>query len=215
MIITDIKFWKSDRPGAVLGKASVTFDNQLVVTGFTVINGQKGMFASFPQKKSGEEWKDSVFSLDKEFRTVIMDAIIRQSQQIAPPQTPPQNNFAAPNPYDQTPPPQPVPNNGYADQQNFQNQPKDPVNNYQPNELPFGQPAPKQDNPWGLVFGPWNGPERIAMSNATFSKAWQADKENIKKAGYVTYKDGQNFIVKQFKKDDFAGGAPMGSGNPM
>lgn len=80
MDITEVKIRKYEN-NATRAFASVTFDDCLVVTGITVIEGQKGLFVSMPQTKGKDadgkdKYFDIVFPTSKEGRQAITDAVL-------------------------------------------------------------------------------------------------------------------------------------------
>ena len=61
----------------VKAMASITFDNVFVVTGIRVLQGQNGMFAAMPSRKTASgEYKDVCFPLNGDFRKEINDKVI-------------------------------------------------------------------------------------------------------------------------------------------
>ena len=62
--------------GATKAFASVTLDDAYVITGLTVVEGKNGAFVQMPQKKQGEEYKDTFFPVTKEARQELNDAVL-------------------------------------------------------------------------------------------------------------------------------------------
>ena len=80
MDITEVKIRKYDN-NALKAFASVTFDDALVVTGLSVMEGKNGLFVSMPQQKGKDadgkdKWFDICFPISKEGRQAITDAVI-------------------------------------------------------------------------------------------------------------------------------------------
>ena len=80
MNITEVKIRKYEN-NATKGFASITFDDALVVTGLTILEGNDGLFVSMPQSKGKdkdgkERWFDIVFPTSKEGRQAITDAVL-------------------------------------------------------------------------------------------------------------------------------------------
>ena len=63
--------------GNLKGIASVNFDDCFAVTGIRIINSQKGLFVSMPNRKvSDTEYKDICFPVNKEFREELNNAVL-------------------------------------------------------------------------------------------------------------------------------------------
>ena len=80
MDITEVKIRKYEN-NATKGFASITFDDALVVTGLTIVEGSAGLFVSMPQtkgkdKEGKERYFDIVFPTSKEGRQSITDAVL-------------------------------------------------------------------------------------------------------------------------------------------
>ena len=80
MNITDVKIRKYEN-NHTKAFASVTMDDALVITGITIIEGNKGLFVSMPQTKGKdkdgkERYFDIVFPTTKEGRDAITDSVL-------------------------------------------------------------------------------------------------------------------------------------------
>lgn len=65
--------------GRTKGFATITIDDAFVVTGITIVEGEKGKFISFPQKKNkDDEWKDICFPNSYEVRESITEMILEE-----------------------------------------------------------------------------------------------------------------------------------------
>lgn len=54
-------------------------DHTLVIKGLTLVEGKEGLFLSFPSKKGKDgKYYNSVYSLDKEWVTILQDACIKK-----------------------------------------------------------------------------------------------------------------------------------------
>lgn len=74
-----VKVFKISKEGNMKATASITLDDWLVVKGFKVLNGKNGLFISFPNKKDLKgEYKDEVFSLNKEKRDMLQSLIMAE-----------------------------------------------------------------------------------------------------------------------------------------
>lgn len=77
MKITETKIFPLNNGGNLQAFASVTFDNEFVVTGIRLLEGKNGYFISMPQKKdSNNEYHDICFPITKKLRDLILDAVI-------------------------------------------------------------------------------------------------------------------------------------------
>ena len=88
MKVTKVYFNKFEKDN-LLGFASITLDDVLVIKGISVKQGDKGKFVSFPSKKrnvpymnpkTGKEelWEDIVFSINSELRNHITESILAE-----------------------------------------------------------------------------------------------------------------------------------------
>lgn len=76
MKISEVRINKFEKNN-VKGFATVTFDGELVVTGFKILDGKNGQFVAFPNSKGSDgNYHDNVFPLSKKGREVITNAII-------------------------------------------------------------------------------------------------------------------------------------------
>ena len=65
--------------GKIVAYARVTFEDKLVVDGFKVINGSKGLFVSGPSRQTADnEYKDIVFPITKEYREELFSRILSE-----------------------------------------------------------------------------------------------------------------------------------------
>lgn len=76
MRVTVKVFMPQKDMGNLKAFASLTIDDKLVITGIKLVDGKNGLFINFPQYKSGEEWKDVVFPLNKELRDKITKLVV-------------------------------------------------------------------------------------------------------------------------------------------
>lgn len=77
MKITNVRAFPADN-GNIKAYVSVTFDDMLVVDGFKIISGRKGLFVGCPSRKAGDEYKDIAFPITKEFRQELFDAVLAE-----------------------------------------------------------------------------------------------------------------------------------------
>ena len=79
--ITEVRFNAFDG-GVTKGFADLTFNEALVVKGFTLKEGKNGLFLSPPTKKDKNEenkWHDQVFSLTTELRQEMLEAVLAEA----------------------------------------------------------------------------------------------------------------------------------------
>ena len=79
MEITNVTFRAYSKPGNnVRGFASITLDDELVLTGIKLVKGHKGLFVAMPAEywASDENYHDIFFPITAELREEITDAII-------------------------------------------------------------------------------------------------------------------------------------------
>ena len=67
--------------GNLKGIASANFDDCFAVTGIRILDSQKGLFVSMPNRKVGNEYKDICFPVTKEFREELNSAVLNAYHQ--------------------------------------------------------------------------------------------------------------------------------------
>jgi DNA-binding cell septation regulator SpoVG len=83
MKIEKITFRSAER-GKIIGFATLYFDNGLMLDGFPIIDGNKGLFAGWPSASAGKDsdgktiYKPTVSTTDKGFFKYVSDEIIKQ-----------------------------------------------------------------------------------------------------------------------------------------
>ena len=90
MNITKVSLIKGEW-GKVRAMASVVFEDCFLVSGFKILEGINGLFVSMPQAKIKEEYKDTAFPITKEFREMLITAILGEygiDNHVAPKQAP-------------------------------------------------------------------------------------------------------------------------------
>lgn len=61
------------------GFIDIELDGTLVIKGLTLVEGENGLFLSFPSTKGKDgKYYNSVYSLDKEWRNLLQDACIKK-----------------------------------------------------------------------------------------------------------------------------------------
>lgn len=69
--------------GRLRATASVTFDDEFVVHGIRVVEGDKGLFIAMPSRKMNDgTHKDIAHPLNSETRQKIQDAIIEEYKRV-------------------------------------------------------------------------------------------------------------------------------------
>jgi stage V sporulation protein G len=80
--ITEVRIYKSKGEGNVKAYASVSLDNEFVVKGLKVIEGEKGLWVSMPSKKGKDgSYQDLFHPVSKEARDKIVDAVLKAYQE--------------------------------------------------------------------------------------------------------------------------------------
>ncbi len=83
MKITDVRIRKINEDGKLKAVASITFDDEFVVHGIKVIDGQSGLFIAMPSRKMGEgDYRDIAHPLVSETRERIRDAVFAEYQRV-------------------------------------------------------------------------------------------------------------------------------------
>jgi stage V sporulation protein G len=73
--ITEVKIFDINKD-SLKAFASITIDDEFVVTGIAVREGKNGLFISMPSRKHGSEYKDICFPITKEAREQITQAVL-------------------------------------------------------------------------------------------------------------------------------------------
>ncbi|MCD2345097.1 SpoVG family protein [Clostridium guangxiense] len=81
MEITNVRITKNSsilKDSKIRGFVSITIDNAIAVNGIRLIEGKKGMFLSFPDRKNknGNEYVDIAFPINNEARNAITEAVL-------------------------------------------------------------------------------------------------------------------------------------------
>ena len=82
MKVTAKVFLPKKEMGNLKAFASLTIEDKIVITGLKLVDGKNGMFINFPQYKSGDEYKDIVFPLNKELREKLTKLVITEYNKI-------------------------------------------------------------------------------------------------------------------------------------
>ena len=69
------------KPGNLKGLASVTINNEFVVTGVRIYEGDNGPFVSMPSRKVGENYEDICFPITAEGREALHSAVLEAYEQ--------------------------------------------------------------------------------------------------------------------------------------
>ena len=63
------------------GVADLVFDNEFVVKGVRIIEGEKGLFVSMPSHKVGNEYKQDCFPITAECRDILNKSVLAAFEQ--------------------------------------------------------------------------------------------------------------------------------------
>jgi len=66
-----------NKPGNLKAIASVTMNEEFVIKGMRVIEGEKGLFISMPSRKVGENYEDICFPITAESRESLHNAVMK------------------------------------------------------------------------------------------------------------------------------------------
>jgi len=76
MEITSVRVTRFNQ-NSVVGLATITLDNELVVTKIRIVKNQNGLFVSLPSYKNNNgEYNEIVYPITKEMREKISNAIL-------------------------------------------------------------------------------------------------------------------------------------------
>lgn len=76
--ITEVRIYKTRGNGNVKAYASVSFDNEFVVKGLKVVEGERGLWVSMPSRKMKDGGFQDIFHpVSKEGRDKIVDAVLK------------------------------------------------------------------------------------------------------------------------------------------
>lgn len=81
MLKSNVKITCKPYTGSSKTKAFIDLelDGTLVIKGLTLVEGEYGLFLSFPSKKGKDgQYYNFVYSLDKEWRNLLQDACIKK-----------------------------------------------------------------------------------------------------------------------------------------
>jgi len=88
--VTNVKIYRTESSGKQQKSqqkawVDVTFDNQFVVHGLKVMEGEKGLWVTMPSRKnSNGEFKDVFHPITKEAREMLIDSILAEYKKIDP-----------------------------------------------------------------------------------------------------------------------------------
>lgn len=82
--ITEVRIYKTKGNGNVKAYASVSFDNEFVVKGLKIVEGEKGLWVSMPSRKMKDgSFQDIFHPVSKEARDKIVDAVLKAYEEQA------------------------------------------------------------------------------------------------------------------------------------
>ncbi len=80
--ITEVRIYKAKGNGNVKAYASVSFDNEFVVKGLKVVEGERGLWVSMPSRKMRDgSFQDVFHPVSREARDKIVDAVLKAYQE--------------------------------------------------------------------------------------------------------------------------------------
>ncbi len=80
--ITEVRIYKARGDGAVKAYASVSLDNEFVVKGIKIIEGERGLWVSMPGRKMKDgSFQDVFHPVSREARDKIVNAVLRAYQE--------------------------------------------------------------------------------------------------------------------------------------
>ena len=75
--ITEVRIYKTKGNGVVKAYASVSIDNEYVVKGLKIIEGENGLWVSMPSRKAKDgSFQDIFHPTSKEARNKIVNAVL-------------------------------------------------------------------------------------------------------------------------------------------
>lgn len=84
MNITDVRVKVlANKDSKIKGFVTITFDNQIVVHGIKVLEGEKGLFLGFPSKKKDDKYVDIIHPISEDVRKSITDIVIAKFNEVA------------------------------------------------------------------------------------------------------------------------------------
>ena len=82
MQITDVRVRKITKEGKMRAIVSITIDDEFVIHGIKVIEGEKGMFIAMPSKKATDgEYRDIAHPINSGTRENIQKIILEKYEQ--------------------------------------------------------------------------------------------------------------------------------------
>ena len=77
MEVTDVRLRRVQTDGRMRAIASITLDNEFVVHDIRVIDGNTGLFAAMPSKRTPDgEFRDIAHPINSDMRTKIQQAVL-------------------------------------------------------------------------------------------------------------------------------------------
>jgi stage V sporulation protein G len=76
--ITDVRIYRTKGNGNIKAYASVSLDNEFVVKGIKVLEGEKGIWVGMPSRKTKDgSFQDVFHPVSKEARDKIVNAVLK------------------------------------------------------------------------------------------------------------------------------------------
>ena len=80
-VVTSVKINRFEKD-KLKGYASITLNDDLVINGIRIVNGQHGLFIGFPENRKGEKNYGIVYPLKDTTRQAIQDAVITEYESV-------------------------------------------------------------------------------------------------------------------------------------
>ena len=75
--ITEVRIYKTKGNGVIKAYASVSLDNEFVVKGIKIVEGEGGLFVSMPSRKAKDgSYQDIFHPMSREAREKIVNAVL-------------------------------------------------------------------------------------------------------------------------------------------
>ena len=75
--ITEVRIYKTKGNGVIKAYASVSLDNEFVVKGIKIVEGESGLWVSMPSRKAKDgSYQDIFHPMSREAREKIVNAVL-------------------------------------------------------------------------------------------------------------------------------------------
>lgn len=80
--VTGVQLNEIRDPGPTRAIGSVTIGNAFVVHGVRVVEGEKGLFVTMPQRKDGDRYRDVAHPISGEMRALMASSVLEEYQRM-------------------------------------------------------------------------------------------------------------------------------------